>query len=88
MSDSEDDTPHEGPPWTVKYRVWEKSDDACSDRKGGHTGEKKTWEAFVGDEPTAVDAINALLYDMRGTKSQWELAYIDEVKPAERSDDG
>ena len=80
-------TTHEGPPWTVKYTLWEKSDDACADREGGHTGEQRTDTAFVWDEPTQIDAVNSLLYDMRGTKSQWELAYIDEVKPAEEDNE-
>lgn len=72
-------------PWHVRYTVWEKSDEACSERESGHTGEQKTIEGFYG-EPTKIDCVNAIVYDLRGAKSKWELAYIDEIKPVERSE--
>jgi hypothetical protein len=78
-----DDETESGPPWRVKYTAWEKSDDACGDRKSGHTGDQRTFEGFYFEE-TPVDCINAIVYDLRGVKSRWELAYIDEIEPAER----
>lgn len=75
-----------GPPWDVTYTVWEKSDDACGDPRNGHTGDQRTFSGFFNEE-TPVDCINAIVYDLRGTKSKWELAYVNEIAPAEVSKD-
>lgn len=66
--------------YKITYRVFEKRDAACADREGGHTGEKKTWTDHCFED-TPLDCLNALLYDLRGVKSRWELAYIDEIEP-------
>lgn len=62
-------------PWVLKVTLWKDSDDPDRSR------ETTTDKVFSG-EPTPLDAINALLYDIRGDKSPWELAYVDEVRHA------
>lgn len=66
-------------PYNVEYTVWEKPDAGNSERD---TGERRTFEGFY-DEPTPVDCVNAILYEIRGTKSKWELAYVNEVEEVE-----
>lgn len=70
-------------PWSVKYTVWEKSDDARGGRRYGHRGEQRTFEG-VYFEDTPIDCVNAIVYELRGVKSKWELAYVDKIEPAER----
>jgi hypothetical protein len=66
--------------YRVKYRLWEKTDDARKGRgDGGHVGKKKTVEGFF-NEPTPQACINAIVYELRGVKSDWELAYVDEIE--------
>lgn len=74
-----------GPPWEVKYHVWEKSDEANDSRRSGHTGEQRTFSGFF-NEPTPIDCVNAIVYELRGAKSKWELAYVDYIRPAQRGD--
>lgn len=64
--------------YRVKYTVWEKTDEACGDRKSGHRGEQETFTGFFV-EPSKIDVVNAIVYDLRGVKSRWELAYVDEI---------
>lgn len=73
-----------GPPYYVQYVVWEKGESAYTDngptRRDSHTGERKTFEGVFGED-TPLDCVNAILYEMRGSKSHYELAYIDEITP-------
>lgn len=77
----------QGPPWEYKLQLYEKSDDACADREGGHTGEKMASEGFSCQEGTRIDVLNDVLYDLRGVKSQWELAWVDYIRPASETPD-
>lgn len=74
----------EGPPYHVQYSVWEKGDSAYTDngptRRDSHTGERETFEGVFNEE-TPLECVNAILYDMRGSKSHYELAYVDEITP-------
>lgn len=83
MTENNNET--DGPPWYVKYRVWEKSDEANDSRRAGHTGERQTFEGHFG-EPTKIECVNAILYEIRGTKSPYELAYIDEIHSIENTE--
>ena len=90
VTESDTDDPPEGPPWFVKYTVWEKTDDARGGREyDTHTGEQKVWTGHYGEE-TPLDCVNAIVYELRGCKSKWELAYVDEIRPAgaTEEDDG
>jgi len=64
--------------YKAKYSLWEKSDEACGDRKSGHTGEQRTFTGHF-NEPAKIDVVNAFVYELRGVKSHWELAYVDEI---------
>jgi len=64
--------------YKAKYAVWEKTDEACGDRKSGHTGEQETFTGFFS-EASKIDVVNAIVYELRGVKSDWELAYVDEI---------
>lgn len=74
----------DGPPYYVQYAVWEKGEGAYTEhgptQRDTHTGERTTFECVSGEE-TPIDVVNSILYDMRGTKSEYELAYIDEITP-------
>ena len=35
------------------------------------------------DASDPVECINAILYEIRGEKTAWELAYVNEVRPME-----
>lgn len=78
MSDTRNES---GGPYVVKYTVWEKSD-AATGRDGGHTGDQRTFTGFY-NEPSKMACINTILYEIRGVKSKWELAYVDEIQSAE-----
>lgn len=82
-TDSQQDT--DGPPYYVKYRVYDKADESRSDR--AHIGEKRTFEGFY-NEPSPVECVNAIVYGIRGGKSRWELAYVDEITPIENHESG
>ena len=70
-----------GPPWEFKIQLWEKTDDACGDRRAGHTGETFTDTGFSWQEGDELDVLNDVLYDLRGVKSKWELAWVDYIRP-------
>lgn len=79
----------EGPPYYVQYSVWEKGDSAYTDngpaRRDSHTGERKTYDGVYSEE-TPLECVNAILYDIRGSKSRYELAGIDEITPLAAKD--
>lgn len=68
---------NDGPPYTVKFHLWKETEDGRLE---------KTVEGFY-NEPTPIDCVNAFLYDIRGEKSEWELAYVDSVEPAGEDDE-
>lgn len=76
-----------GPPWEFRIQLYEKSDDACADREGGHTGDKMVDKGISWQEGDRVDVLNDVLYDLRGVKSDWELAWVDYIRPMEREPD-
>jgi hypothetical protein len=43
-------------------------------------GEREIEEGIY-DEPSEIDCVNALLYEIKGDKSEYELAYVDEIRP-------
>jgi hypothetical protein len=53
----------------VKYCLWRFKDG---------TREEKTFEGHYG-EPSPIDCVNAIVYEIRGKKTDWELAYVDEI---------
>lgn len=67
----------DGPPYVVTYRVWSETDDGR---------ETETFSGFF-NEPSKVECINAIVYEIRGKKSDWELAYVDEIKPAKKTNE-
>ena len=69
--------------YKAKYSLWEKTDEACNDRKSGHTGEQRTFTGYF-NEPSKMDVVNAIVYELRGAKSHWELAYVDEITEVEQ----
>ena len=69
-------------PFEVKVALWEVDYEGDIDRAGEAEGNERTVEGFY-DEPTKIDCVNALLCDLRGRKSTWELAYIDEITTVE-----
>lgn len=73
---STEDTQESGPPWTMKAMLWKENEDG--------TREEHLGTGFYTEE-TPVDCVNALLYDIRGEKSDWELAYVDDISPADES---
>jgi len=79
------ETEHNGP-YEVKVTLWEVDYEADVDRAGEADREERIVEGFY-NEPTPIDCVNALLYDLRGLKSTWELAYIDEITPVEETND-
>lgn len=57
------------PPYVVEYTVWSTDE-----------GERDV-RTFSGvyDEPTPIDCVNAIVYELRGEKSRWELAYVNDI---------
>ena len=89
---SEDDrcvggSDHSGPPWEFKLQLYEKSDEARNDRKAGFTGETMVDEGISWQEGDEIDVLNDILYDLRGVKSNWELGWIDYIRPIAEKDD-
>lgn len=81
---TEDATPvgggaHNGP-YEVKVSLWKPSEEE------GKRREEKVARG-VYDEPSPAACINALLYDIRGDKSDWNLAYVDDITPAGEPDE-
>jgi hypothetical protein len=62
----------------MEVTLWNQQEDG--------TREEKTVDGFY-HEPTPMDCINALVYDIRGNKSEWELAYVNSIDPAEESNE-
>ena len=81
-----DGTEQSGPPWEFKIHLWEKTDEARGDRQSGHTGKTFTDSGFSWQEGDELDVLNDVLYDLRGVKSKWELAWVDYIRPAEPND--
>ena len=75
-----------GGPYEAKVSLWEVDYDADVDRPGEAERRQRTVEGFY-DEPTPIDVVNAILYDLRGRKSSYELAYIDEIRPVDTDTD-
>lgn len=71
--------------YEITYTLWEKGDEA-STNPGGHTGEQVTETGFFqGESP--IDSLNALLYETRGVKTGYEVAYINEIQPMQHDED-
>lgn len=60
----------------VKYCLWKFESDERVER---------TFEGHYG-EPSPIDCVNAIVYEIRGEKSPWELAYVDEITEVENRD--
>jgi len=68
-----------GGPYEVKATIWEVDYEADVDVAGEAERNERVVEGFY-DEPSPIDAVNALLYELRGRKSTWELAYVDSIE--------
>ena len=58
----------------VNYTLWDKREEV---------GRGERDEKGVYDASDPVECINAILYEIRGEKTAWELAYVNEVRPME-----
>jgi len=70
MTQHTDNQKQSKPPYYVNYTLWK--------RENGNRV-TKTFEGVYG-EPSPIDCVNAIVYEIRGQQTAWELAYVNEIE--------